>query len=93
MSKYFARIDSNQPEIVRQLRKRGCFIVHTYTLKEAFDVLVAYKGSLYPVEIKVDASKKLTKGEQKCSDGMKSAGVEYLVITSATEFFEKIKKK
>jgi len=90
MNYKFSRADSNQKQIVTKLRSVGCFVLHTHTLKNAFDILVGYKGKLYPVEIKADHKKKLEDGEQKCADDMALVGVKYIVITSALEFFEKI---
>lgn len=68
-----ARIDGNQKQIVEQLRRLGVTVLHTYQLKNCFDILVGYEGKNYAFEIK-DGSKpksarKLTEGEQKFFDG------------------------
>ena len=51
-----AKVDDNQKEIVTALRKIGAHIVHTHQLKNAFDILVSYRGKCVPMEIK-DGSK------------------------------------
>jgi len=61
-----ARVDSNQKEIVEKMRSMGCAVIHTYQLKEAFDLLVGFQGELYVVEVKKDEKSKLTPGENKC---------------------------
>ena len=68
-----ARIDSNQKQIVEQLRRLGVTVLHTHQLKNCFDILVGYEGKNYAFEIK-DGSKpksarQLTEGEQKFFDG------------------------
>ena len=88
--KYHVKVDQNQPEIVKELRKRGCAILHTHQLKNAFDILVGYKKKLYIVEIKTDHTKKLTEGEQKCKELFATVDVGYMIITTANEFFEQI---
>jgi len=88
--KYHVKVDKNQPEIVKELRKKGCAVLHTHQLKNAFDILVGYRKKLYLVEIKTDHSKKLTSGEQKCKELFATVGVDYLVITTADEFFNNI---
>jgi hypothetical protein len=47
-----AKVDSNQAQIVEALRKIGAYVVHTHQLKNAFDILVSYRGRLTPMEIK-----------------------------------------
>jgi len=70
-----SRIDSNQPEIVEELRKQGCSVYHVHKLKNGFDILVGYKGKNYCFEIKdpdkPPSQRKLTKGEQEFFDTWK----------------------
>lgn len=47
-----AKVDNNQKEIVAALRKIGAHVVHTHQLKNAFDILVSYRGNVMPMEIK-----------------------------------------
>ena len=47
-----ARVDNNQPLIVKALKRIGAVVIHTHQLKNAFDILVAFRGQLYAVEIK-----------------------------------------
>ena len=58
-----ARIDVNQPEIVRALRAIGASVLHCHTLKNAFDLLVGYRGRTFLMEIKASQKDKLTPGE------------------------------
>jgi len=47
-----AKVDSNQPEIVKALRKIGASVLITSQLKNAFDILVGYRDQLFIIEIK-----------------------------------------
>ena len=85
-----AKVDVNQPEIVKQIRKLGGYVLHTHILKNAFDLLVGYKGKLYIIEIKKDDKGKLTEGELKCKEGFNSVGVDYHVIYNIEQFIELI---
>lgn len=90
-----AKVDSNQKEIVAALRKRGAVVLITSQLKNAFDLLVGYNGSLYIVEVKDGAKpksqRKLTEGELKCKKAFESVGVTYHVIESVEDAIELIK--
>jgi hypothetical protein len=58
-----ARVDANQPDIVRALRGVGASVLHCHTLKNCFDILVGYRGRTFLMEIKVSEKEKLTTGE------------------------------
>ena len=47
-----AKVDENQKDIVTALRRIGCYIVHTHTIKNAFDVIIFFQGRSYHTEIK-----------------------------------------
>lgn len=47
-----AKSDKNQPEIVDAYRKIGAIVLIVSQLKNCFDILVAYEGVIYMVEIK-----------------------------------------
>ena len=70
-----ARVDGNQPEIVKQLRKVGVTVLHVHQLKNCFDILCGYNGVNYAFEIKDPAqpksARKLTEGEQRFFDTWK----------------------
>jgi len=90
-----ARIDSNQPEIVAALRKRGAVVVIVSTLKNFCDIIVFYNGRTHIVEIK-DGNKprsatKLTEGEQRCKYLVESVGVPYNVVYSVEDALELLK--
>ena len=61
------RTDGNQKQIVEGLRKLGCTVLHTHTLKKCFDILVGYRGENYAFEIKdpdkPPSKRRLTNGE------------------------------
>jgi hypothetical protein len=84
-----ARVDENQKEIVEALRKLGAVVIHTHTLKNAFDVLVAYAGKLHIMEIKnpkqPPSKRKLTEGEAKLSEQLQQVRVKYNVVHSVDE--------
>ena len=75
-----AKVDANQPELVKQIRKLGGVVLHTHQLKNAFDILVGYNNKLYIVEIKNNSKGKLTAGEQKCKEMFNSVGVDYHTV-------------
>ena len=82
-----AKIDDNQNEIVKALRKAGASVLITSQLKNCFDLLVGYKGVNHIVEIK-DGSKpasrrKLSEGEIKFMENWR--GGKYHVVTSIEE--------
>jgi len=64
-----ARVDSNQKQIVTDLRKLGYSVLHTHQLKNCFDILVGFNGKNYAFEIKdgnkPPSQRKLTPGEEK----------------------------
>ena len=65
------RIDRNQPEIVKAIRKiPGATVRHTHVIGDGFvDIIVGFKGVNYLLEIKdpsqPPSARKLTKDEQK----------------------------
>jgi len=65
MSKKFARIDENQPQIVKELRAKGYTVKHVHEVKNFVDIIVGHNNLNYLFEIKTDISKKLTEGESK----------------------------
>ena len=84
-----AKVDRNQPEIVAALRKAGACVIITSQLKNAFDLLVIFRGRVFIMEVK-DGEKtksrhKLTKGEAACRDCVEAAGVNYHVVTSVEQ--------
>ena len=83
-----AKVDLNQPIIVKQIRNLGGYVLHTHQLKNAFDILVGYNGKLYIIEIKNDVKGRLTKGEIQCKKGFESVGVPYYTIWNIEQFIE-----
>lgn len=81
-----AAVDRNQPEIVLALRKLGATVLIVAQLKNAFDLLVGYKGKLHIMEIKdgelIPSKRRLTDGEEKCKSGFKRAGIPYHIVES-----------
>lgn len=65
-----ARIDGNQPELVKELKKIGAVVADTSRLGDGFpDLVVAYKGKNYLVEVKdpsqPPSKRRLTPKEKK----------------------------
>jgi hypothetical protein len=89
-----AKVDKNQPKIVKALRNVGACVILTHQLKNAFDCLVVYKGEIYIVEIKdgdlPPSSKKLTSGEEKCKESIELADGIYHIIYSIKDAFKMI---
>ena len=67
-----ARVDGNQKQIVKDLRKMGFSVLHTHQLKNCFDILVGVGGINYAFEIKdpsrPKSARKLSTGEQTFID-------------------------
>lgn len=84
-----AKVDSNQPEIVAALRKAGCYVLHLHQLKNAFDLLVFWRGHVWCVEVKdggkPPSKRKLTEGEQECKKSMEAVGVKYHIVESVDQ--------
>lgn len=80
-----AKKDANQPEIEQALRQVGAYVLSTHELKNAFDMLVVFRGQEYIVEVKNPeyAPKKkpiesmLTSGEAECKALVEAAGGTY----------------
>ncbi len=84
------KVDRNQPEIVKGLRKIGATVLITSQLKNCFDILVGYNGVNYIMEIKdgelVPSKKRLTEGEIKFKDNWR--GGTYNIVESLEEAIE-----
>lgn len=84
-----ARVDANQKEIVKGLRGMGAAVLVTSQLKNAFDILVGFRGKLYIMEIKdgtrPPSGRKLTPGEESTSEMFKRVGIKYHIIKDVDE--------
>lgn len=82
MSRYakISRVDGNQKIIVEALRKAGAYIVHTHTIKKAFDIIAVFRGNTYHIEIKDED--KLIKGFKKMSQAEK---LKYIIDNKLEE--------
>jgi len=47
-----AKVDDNQKEIVEALRRVGAKVWHVHTIKNFYDIQVAFRGQLFAIEIK-----------------------------------------
>jgi Holliday junction resolvase len=59
-----ARVDENQPMIVKAFRQLGWAVLHIHQLKNCFDILISKNNFVYCVEVKQPGGK-LTKGEEE----------------------------
>lgn len=51
--KYGAKIDANQPEVVKALRKAGCSVQHLHAVGSGCpDLLCAIDGKVFLIEVK-----------------------------------------
>ena len=102
--KYNSKVDKNQPLIVKQLRRVGCTVLLCHSLKNAFDILVGYKGVLYMMEIKNPEAlpkvydrdrleKELSDGERKCMNDFKKSDVPYHIVATIDEALKVINFK
>lgn len=74
MARRAARIDTNQPEIVKEFRKHGCTVQHLHMVGDGCpDIAVGFGGINYLIEIKdgnkPPSGRKLTKDEQMWHNG------------------------
>ena len=64
-----ARIDANQPELVKYFRKHGFSVLHVHQLKNCGDIMISKGKVTAAVEIKDSkkppSARKLTEGELK----------------------------
>jgi len=84
-----AKVDGNQQEIVKALRQAGATVLITSQLKNAFDILVGFRGKLFIIEIKdgklPPSQRRLTEGESACKFNFNRVGITYHIVTSADE--------
>jgi hypothetical protein len=99
-----AKVDKNQPEIVKALKAHGAQVLLTHQIKNAFDILVGFRGELFIMEIKNPEylpkaydrerlEKQLSEGEHKCMEMFKKVGVPYHIVATKEEAFDIILKK
>ncbi len=82
-----ARVDRNQPEIVRALRDIGATVQHIHMIGGGCpDILVGYRGTSYVFEIKDSAKppskRRLTPMEAKWHDNWRG---QVAIVTSIDE--------
>lgn len=82
------RVDSNQRQLVKELRSIGCSVAITSQLGSGFpDIVVGYRGVNYLLEIKdpdkPPSQRKLTTDEIEFQDKWKG---QYAVIHTLEEF-------
>ena len=93
-----ARIDSNQPEIVKGLRDTGHSVAITSAVGKGFpDIIVGRNGVTLPMEIKdgslVPSARKLTKDERRWFDGWIGSAVVVNNLEEAIEAMNKLIRK
>ena len=84
-----AKVDKNQPEIVKAFRKLGWYVLIVSQLKNCCDIIVSKSGRTIAIEIKdgtlPPSKQKLTEGEEKFMDEWQG---EYMIITSIDDVKE-----
>lgn len=82
-----SRVDANQAQIVQALRAIGASVFHVHQLKNAFDMLVGYRGRTFLMEIKdpsqPPSARQLTPGEAEFKRTWR--GSEYHVVYTADQ--------
>ncbi len=78
-----AKVDDNQPEIVKALRKAGWYVLIISQLKNCCDIMISKNGRTVAIEIKdgnkPPSKRKLSEGEQKFRDNWQG---EYALVES-----------
>ena len=87
-----ARVDANQSEVTKALRKIGCSVQHLHAVgKGTPDLLVGYKGNNYLLEIKdgekPESARKLTPEQTIWHFDWKG---QVAIVTSVQEAIDKI---
>jgi len=81
-----AKVDANQPDIVKAFRDLGWYVLIISQLKNCCDIMVSKKGRTIAIEIKdgrkPPSQQKLTEGELKFKDEWQG---EYALITSVDD--------
>lgn len=86
--RYRARIDSNQTEIVKELRNLGYSVLCLHTVgKGCPDLLVGKNGVNYLIELKSSAKAKLTPDEKEFFENWTGHAI---VASSVEEIISKI---
>ena len=88
-----AKKDLNQPDIEAALGDVGAAVLSVHQVKEAFDMVVGFRGQLYLMEVKNPeyrpkrklAESMLTSGEAKCKATFEAVGCRYHIVFSADE--------
>ena len=92
--RYANRIDENQNEIVKALRKAGAYVRIISQGDGIPDLLVAYKGYTILMEVKdgdkVPSARKLTEAEQKFFDEW--TGGMLVIVNSVDEAIATLQK-
>lgn len=94
-----AKVDANQPEIVKALQMVGAHVEILSQVKNLFDILVGFRGQLHIMEVKNPKylpkeydrdrlEKSLSDGERKCMKKFLAVGVPYHIVTNINEAFK-----
>jgi len=90
-----AKRDKNEKAIVATLEALGATVIRI-NQKDTFDLLVAYRGSLYAIEVKnpeyrpkqKPPDSMLTAGELKCKMSLEQKGVKYHIVFTSDDVCE-----
>ena len=78
-----AKVDANQPEVVKALRKAGWYVLIISQLKNCCDLMISKNGRTIAIEVKdgakSKAAQKLSEGETKFMNAWQG---EYKIIAS-----------
>ena len=88
-----AKTDTNQTRIVKALRAvPGCDVLSLAQLKKCFDILVFFKGKIFPMEIKnpdyvpkKGVETMLSEGEREFKARVEATGNRYYIVTTPEE--------
>ena len=81
-----ARVDRNHASVLQAAADVGAQIVDTHALPGCLDALVAFRGRLHLVEIKMPSERNaLTPKERETISRLTLAGCPPLVVTTADE--------
>lgn len=89
---YKVRKDTNHAAIVNLFRSYGATVIDCAPLKNAFDLLVIFKGQTHIVEVK-SGKGKLSEGEIYCKESVEKQGVRYNVIRDFDEALRLLENK
>lgn len=86
LNRYAKKRDSNESEIIQALTDVGAYVIKL----DRFDLLVAFMGGLFALEVKVNEKAKVTKIQREDSAEFAKVGTPYTFVYSPEDALKAI---